>query len=224
MKEEILELRGRSYKCRYQKYKRSKNLRLSINKDLVVRVTMPYYAPYLAARVFVKRNMDWIETEFDLLLLRKSHYYYLGKDIRVRKKIFIDNKNLKHYINKNVLYFNSKYFSSFTETDLYNNWLREEAQNYIPKRVRELSNKYNFQFNSIYIKDMRSRWGSCSSKKNLSFNLKLMYFNYDVIDYVIIHELCHLKQMDHSKKFWKLVEGIIPNYKIHQNQLSKVNL
>ncbi|MDX1700374.1 MAG: M48 family metallopeptidase, partial [Melioribacteraceae bacterium] len=85
----------------------------------------------------------------------------------------------------------------------------------------EFSNRYNLEYNSIKIKNLKSRWGSCSSKKNLSFNLKLMYFNHKVIDYVIIHELCHLKIMNHSREFWNLVESIIPDYKERKSELNR---
>ena len=111
---------------------------------------------------------------------------------------------------------------SLSNKELYFQWLGEKAAEYIPNRVKELSQLHNFKYNSIKIKNLSSRWGSCSAKKNLSFNLKLMYFNYQVIDYVIVHELCHLKELNHSKKFWKLVEDIIPNYKEYKIQLNKL--
>jgi predicted metal-dependent hydrolase len=100
-------------------------------------------------------------------------------------------------------------------------FLKDRADDYIPKRVDKLARKYGFNYNKVKIKNLSSSWGSCTSNKNLSFNLKLMCFNQKVIDYVIIHELCHLRIMSHSKRFWKLVENIIPDYKDRKLELDK---
>lgn len=95
--------------------------------------------------------------------------------------------------------------------------VKKHACDYIPARVNFLAKRNGFDYNSVRIKDQQTRWGSCSNKKNLSFNYRLMSFNKKVIDYVIVHELCHLKEMNHSQKFWKLVEEIMPDYKTQKN-------
>jgi predicted metal-dependent hydrolase len=87
-------------------------------------------------------------------------------------------------------------------------------------RTQQLAELYGFKFNKVSVKKLKSRWGSCSSKNNLSFNYKLMHFNTKVIDYVIVHELCHLIEMNHSKNFWLLVQKIIPDYKVCKRELS----
>jgi predicted metal-dependent hydrolase len=78
--------------------------------------------------------------------------------------------------------------------------------------VKELSERSGFSYKKITIRSQKTRWGSCSAKGRLSFNYRLMKFRKEAIDYVIIHELCHLKEMNHSKKFWDLVEGFCPDY------------
>lgn len=90
--------------------------------------------------------------------------------------------------------------------------LADQAVEYIPKRVKYYAEKENFVYNKITIKNLVSRWGSCSTKGNLNFNCLLMLTPDYVIDYIVVHELCHLREMNHSEKFWAEVEKIIPDY------------
>ncbi len=97
--------------------------------------------------------------------------------------------------------------------DALENWYRHKAKTYIGKRVAELASQHGFEYEKVTIKGQSTRWGSCSTKRNLNFNWKLMMTPPAAIDYVIIHELCHLREMNHSKKFWKLVARYCPDYK-----------
>ena len=90
--------------------------------------------------------------------------------------------------------------------------LENQAVEYIPKRVKYYAEKENFVYNKITIKNLVSRWGSCSTKGNLNFNCLLMLTPDYVIDYIVVHELCHLREMNHSEKFWAEVEKIMPDY------------
>jgi len=90
--------------------------------------------------------------------------------------------------------------------------LEDQAVEYIPKRVKYYAEKENFVYNNITIKNLVSRWGSCSTKGNLNFNCLLMLTPDYVIDYIVVHELCHLREMNHSEKFWAEVEKIMPDY------------
>lgn len=81
-----------------------------------------------------------------------------------------------------------------------------------------------FKYNRVAIRDQSSRWGSCSSKGNLNFNYRLALLTERQSDYIIVHELCHLKEMNHSSKFWDLVEQSIPDYKAIRTELKKVNM
>jgi len=80
------------------------------------------------------------------------------------------------------------------------------------KQIEYFNNIYNFKFNKITIKNQKTRWGSCSRKGNLNFNYKIALLPKHISDYIIIHELCHLKELNHSQKFWKLVAIAVPNY------------
>jgi len=194
---------------------------MRIDNSGIVKVSLPIYTPYIFAKKFIKDNINWVESKLDKVYSQKDKYFYLGKPIKLIKNVFTNIDGFNYILNENELIIEVNNNSYSTE-DLFIKWLREKADEYIPKRVEELSKKYGFDYNLIKIKNLNSRWGSCSSKKNLSFNFKLMYFNLNVIDYVIIHELCHLKELNHSKNFWKLVEGIIPNYKEYKLQLNNI--
>jgi predicted metal-dependent hydrolase len=76
-----------------------------------------------------------------------------------------------------------------------------------------LSQKHNLQFSKIRLTNNKTKWGSCNSKGVLSFNWRLVFATKEVLDYLIVHEMSHLTHMNHSKKFWNLVEKIYPNYK-----------
>jgi predicted metal-dependent hydrolase len=90
------------------------------------------------------------------------------------------------------------------------------------KKVEELNRIYGFDYNRISIRNSRSRWGSCSEKKNLNFNYKILFLPEDLLNYIIIHELCHLGEMNHSKRFWNLVQKAMPDYKDMRKKMKKI--
>ncbi len=221
MKVHFIENNGYKIKCEFIKRRNSRNIRMYLDNNGTVKVSLPYYTPYFAAKEFVNNNLTWIEKKFDLFKLHKDNYYYLGKNIRLVKKYDANIKNFNYLFNDNVLLVETSDFKDFSDEEIFFTWLKEEATNYIPLKIKEFSEIYNFDYNSVRIKNLTSRWGSCSIKRNLTFNSKLMYFGTDVIDYVIIHELCHLKEMNHSNKFWNLVKEIMPDYKKHKIKLTQ---
>lgn len=87
-----------------------------------------------------------------------------------------------------------------------------EVKEIIVKRIEYLNQFYNFKYNKINIKNQKTRWGSCSKRGNLNFNYKILFLREEVRDYIVVHELCHLKEFNHSKDFWNLVKIAIPNY------------
>ncbi|RIV29219.1 M48 family peptidase [Alicyclobacillaceae bacterium I2511] len=91
-------------------------------------------------------------------------------------------------------------------------WLKAQAMQTIPARVQQWAAQIGATYNKIRIKDQRSRWGSCSSQRNLNFNWRLVQVPEFVLDYVVVHELCHLWEMNHSTRFWSLVGTHFPRY------------
>lgn len=99
-------------------------------------------------------------------------------------------------------------------------WYKEQTGRIITERLPALANKLNLKYNKVTIKSQRSRWASCSKKGNLNFNLLLAAAPPEVIDYVIIHELVHLLELDHSRRFWQLVKEADPEYNKHKEWLA----
>lgn len=81
------------------------------------------------------------------------------------------------------------------------------------------SRHYGFKFGKISVKNQKTRWGSCSKKGNLNFNYRIVYLPDDLLFYLAVHEVCHLKEMNHSQKFWQLVSETVPDYKIKRRKL-----
>jgi predicted metal-dependent hydrolase len=94
-----------------------------------------------------------------------------------------------------------------------------EAMALVVKRINYLNQNLNLKYNKINIKDQKTRWGSCSKKGNLNFNYKILFLSAEIRDYIIVHELCHLKEFNHSKIFWNLVRSVIPDYLEIRNSL-----
>ena len=99
---------------------------------------------------------------------------------------------------------------------------KEEALKTVQKKVEEINEVYGFSYNKISIRNSRSRWGSCSAKKNINFNYKIIFLPEDLLDYIVVHELCHLGEMNHSKRFWNLVEKTTPDYREMRKKIKSI--
>ncbi len=99
--------------------------------------------------------------------------------------------------------------------------LKEETRKLVTERVEHFNKFYKFKYKRISIRNQKSRWGSCSSKGNLNFNYRLIHLPLELLDYVVVHELCHLKEMNHSRKFWDLVGKGMPDFKLRLKRLKK---
>ncbi|ORT99875.1 protein of unknown function DUF45 [Anaerovibrio sp. JC8] len=100
-------------------------------------------------------------------------------------------------------------------------WYRNRAKEYLPQRAAFWAEQMGVRYNKIIIKDQESRWGSCSSLKNINLNWRIMMAPDDVIDYLVIHELAHLQEMNHSIRFWRLVGRFDQHFKLHTKWLKE---
>jgi hypothetical protein len=142
---------------------------------------------------------------------------YLGRDLEV---VTEENRgkadSVKLEQNRLVVTFGS---ASRRLNSLLEQWYRMQAAKLIKERANKLSAKLELTYNQLIIRGQKTRWGSCSHKGNLSFNWKLIMAPEPIIDYVIIHELVHLKEMNHTKKFWELVAKHCPQWREHRKWL-----
>ena len=102
--------------------------------------------------------------------------------------------------------------------------LKRRAAHLILARLEFYNQSYGYKFKSLSVRDQKTRWGSCSRLGALNFNCRLALLPENLLDYVAVHELCHLKEMNHSAKFWTLVERTIPDYKERRKKLHSFNL
>jgi predicted metal-dependent hydrolase len=99
-----------------------------------------------------------------------------------------------------------------------------EARKYLIKRLNYLSNKYGFPYNRVFIRNQRTRWGSCSSKDNISLNMKIIRLPQELQDYIILHELVHIKHKNHSKKFWQAMDKLVGDSKQLKKRMRQYRL
>ena len=134
-------------------------------------------------------------------------------------KILSVIENKFSWIKEKIDFFNSRkdiiIFKGTKKEYLKN---KDKALELVKNKVEYFNQFYKFRYNKISIKDQKTRWGSCSKKGNLNFNYKILFLQKELQDYLIVHELCHLKEFNHSKKFWDLVRLKIPNL----NNVSKM--
>lgn len=101
---------------------------------------------------------------------------------------------------------------------------KDETLHIVTKAVKKYNTLYNFTYKDIHIKNQKTLWGSCSRQGNLNFNYKIALLNESLRDYVVVHELCHLKEFNHSSSFWDLVAKTIPNHKELRKELKVTGL
>jgi predicted metal-dependent hydrolase len=196
---------------------KAKYLRLQINHANELEVILPKRYKHEKAEDFILQKKNWILKH--LKEKQKDVFRFLGKgiEVQINYDLFVQKPQII-YSNKKIIA-NIPAGYSFTQDEIYNSWLKHKAKIYIPKKVEELSILTGFNYNKVTIRSQKTRWGSCSANGALSFNYRLLRFSEKVIDYVIIHELCHLRELNHSKRFWKLVEGYCHNYKSLKREL-----
>lgn len=118
-----------------------------------------------------------------------------------------------NWVFEKINYFNkhkNKMFINLSEDDFLKK--KDKAYKIVESIVRKHNSDDEFKINSIKIKNQKTRWGSCSKKGNININYKIVYLQKKMAEYIVVHELCHLKEFNHSNKFWKLVSSKMPDY------------
>ena len=128
---------------------------------------------------------------------------------------FVDSK--AEWIEKHLSNRTSQKQQKFTEEEM--KALREKARILLTERVQHFAPLIGVTYNQISIRAQHTRWGSCSSKGNLNFNCLLALVPMEVLDYVVVHELCHRKELNHSDRFWNEIAKIMPDYKVRKKWL-----
>lgn len=162
---------------------------------------------------------DWIRSN------RKTMSIQIKTDgkVIVRTPYGISKYQVQMFIEEKKQWI-EKHLKEISERQMSNEILSEEerlkrvqkALRVIPERVEYFAEMMNVTYGRITIREQKTRWGSCSSEKNLNFNWKLILAPPEVLDYVVVHELCHLKEMNHSKAFWDEVGKVMPEYETYK--------
>lgn len=206
----------------------AKNISLRIAPDGRLRVTMPSYAPLLAAKTVIKTSRLQIRKLLDQHQLQFSYTkdQQIGKSHSLIISSTAGATTVKTASTRIIASINeNEDIAAATNQQLIRQKiaaaLRKEAKSYLPRRLSFLAEEHGFSFKRTKITHASSRWGSCSSTGTISLNIGLMNLPFELIDYVIIHELCHTRHMNHSASFWREVARFDPGYKIHRAELKK---
>ncbi len=211
MKNRLVKLNKIEIKYNLKISSRAKRIRLQISGRSGLEVILPKGTPENEAEKLIFRKQEWILKYLNQSIKRFGQFHFFGSPMNESHPSYSQYSELRGKV--------LKHKPDSPDELIQRKWLLGEAGHYIPARTAELAGNYGFSYNAISIRNQKTRWGSCSGKKRLSFNFNLMSFQPEVIDYVIIHELCHLKHMNHSQAFWNEVAAILPDFKILRKKL-----
>ena len=205
---------------------RASQVRLRVAPDGTLRASMPLYAPVFLLKRLVKASRPQLRR-----MLEQSQpkgEYTHGQQIGKSHTLIVREgaSRLAAKRNKQQLLIDIPEGKSLTSPEVIRairdvtlEALRIEAKSYLPKRLSYLAKQHELTYTKVRFSHASSRWGSCSSNGTISLNIALMKLPFELIDYVLIHELAHTVEMNHSQDFWKIVEVGDPNYKIHRKLL-----
>lgn len=214
-----------------RKSKLARAAKISISPKGTLRASLPYYAPEFSVKRLIRQNR--VEIRQMLSEHNQQNLYKNGQQIgkthtlifkpTTQKEIKITDEaqqiivQIPNNLQPNDILVQNKI------REFVGKILRKQAKSYLPRRLNFLAEKYNFHYEKVKITHASTRWGSCSSNGTISLNISLMNLPHELIDYVVVHELCHTRQMNHSDKFWREVEDILPNYRQLVKEIKKYN-
>jgi predicted metal-dependent hydrolase len=201
-----------------------KTIAFVIEHDGSLTIRAPLRTSHAIIDQLVVENADWIRARQEWTLEHSAashrfeegeHFYYLGKTFPLK---FADHQQQPLLLN------DSFQLDQRLKTDVkkvFVDWYRDQAQHVIGERAAILADLYQLFYKDIHITSARSRWGSCSRRDSLNFSWRLVMAPPEIIDYVITHELAHLKIPNHAPDFWKYVEQLNPNYRVLRKWLKE---
>lgn len=206
---------------------KSRSIKVRVEPEGRVVVTASKWVPKIIIDGFVKQHNEWIEKQLKRTKLKSDLYptmdwekkivSYMGKLYTIR----IKKQEARITINEQEISISPVTGLEADAKKMLVSWLKREAENYIIQKLPFWAEKMGLGFSQVSFRQQKSRWGSCATNGNLSFNWRLIHFKPEIIDYVLIHELAHLKHHDHSVNFWALVAKYDPTYKIKRDFLHK---
>jgi predicted metal-dependent hydrolase len=211
---------NKAFKYTLKTSTRAKNIRIAINPKGEVTVTKPRLIPMFAVKRFIKQHQNWIDRNLTKIKARQTKLkpntlYYKGKLYQF-KYLPGTFKITLHHPNLTV----SAYSRPSAIRQLIKK-LQQQSRQTITEQTKKYAAKMKLTYKKIRFKDQKTRWGSCSSQKNLNFNWRLIMTPPSVLTYVVIHELAHLRHMNHSRKFWDFVEKYDPDYRENRRWLKR---
>lgn len=206
-----------------------KTLTLKIDKNGKLIVMAPKKMPLEQVFKFINEKENWIikkQTEITSTknlnndLFNYNSVLFLGKKYEV---IFIKNQKEITLTNNALCVPYSYNLSTEKLSKALKNWYTLNANKLLVDRFNEINKVVKLSFNNLHIINSRAKWGMCDNKRNIYLNYKMIMLPHNLIDYIIVHELMHLIELNHSKNFWAEVKKILPDYKDRQKLLKQCN-
>lgn len=206
-----------------------KSVTIRIDEELNILVKAPYTISDKEVQAIIKQNEDWINKTLKEkeVLMRQKDWLMNGEILYLGEKLQVCIEEDK--MGKVTVGIEDGIFKIKTPNKNDHFLIKSQVDGYIKKQALTLftvlTERYckliKCQYQNITLRKQKTRWGSCSNKGNLSYNLRLMSAPIEIIEYVVLHEVMHLKYFDHSRMFWNAIEDIMPDYKIRQNYLKQ---
>jgi predicted metal-dependent hydrolase len=205
--------------------KRRKTISLQISDKSELVIAAPHFTPISEIKRFVQEKQNWIhqaiqKNKEELIKNKAKEYisgerfYYLGESFPL-EAFFEQNER------EGLVFWDNRFYLNAPDVEAkkrkyFIKWYKSKAREYFAERVKFYSRELNLRAKSVRVTSAGKCWGSCSGKDNLSFSFRLIMAPPHVIDYVIVHELMHIKEKNHSSRFWHLMESAMPQYKLHR--------
>ncbi len=223
--------KGKIYEYTIVRSKR-KTFAISIGTEKGIVVKIPLYFPAEDIEKLVIEKAEWIAEKYEQMEEQEQKkpvhhfesgetFYFRGTSLILNLIINPDRKRIMVKKQAGTLLVVSPNAEKTVIRAAIEKWYRERAREVITDKVIYYQRFVGKNVGEIRIKEQKSRWGSCSSQANLNFNWKIVMAPDEIIDYLVVHELCHLLHMNHSKQFWNSVGNIIPDYKEREKWLKE---